>query len=87
MYTIRFIMVDLCPTFSYYFTSALSSQFPMQLCCLLDAILIEHPRLADPQIVESLFIFCVLWSIGATLVQQHETPVRYVSISLIMKID
>ena len=37
--------------------------------------MIDHPRLADPQIIESLFIFCVMWSLGATLIQQPETPV------------
>ena len=49
---------------------------PPQLCSLLDATFIDHPRLADPQIIESLFIFCVTWSIGATLIQQPEMPVR-----------
>ena len=36
----------------------------------------DHPRLADPQVIECLFIYCVMWSIGATLVQKPETPVR-----------
>ena len=60
-----------------------------QLCALLDALLLtDNPRLADPQVIESLFIFCVLWSIGATLVQQHEAPVSAAaSASCMLQVD
>ena len=47
----------------------------LQLCALLDATLVDHPRLNDPQVIESLFIYCVVWSIGSCLVQQPESPV------------
>ncbi len=41
----------------------------MQLCSLLDVTIEDHPRMSDPQILEAVFIFCVLWSIGASIVQ------------------
>ncbi len=37
-----------------------------QLCNLLAATITDHPRMADPQILEALFIFCTIWSLGAT---------------------
>ena len=47
-----------------------------QLCNLLDATLVDNPRLQDSQIIESIFIFCVVWSCGAVLVQQPDCPDR-----------
>jgi dynein heavy chain len=47
-----------------------------QLCTLLDATLIDHPRMADPQLIEALFIFCTVWSIGSVLVQQADNKDR-----------
>lgn len=40
-----------------------------QLCNLLDVTIEDHPRMGDPQILEALFIFCVVWSLGACIVQ------------------
>lgn len=47
-----------------------------QLCTLLDAIVEDHPRMADPQILEAVFIFCVVWSLGACIVQRPDAPDR-----------
>jgi dynein heavy chain len=63
-----------------------------QLCGLLDATLAEaggdgagaaageeggvSSRLLDPQVLEGLFIFCCVWSIGACLVQRPEAKER-----------
>ncbi len=41
-----------------------------QLCSLLEITLVDNPRMSDPAVLESLFIFCVVWSIGATVVQK-----------------
>ena len=46
-----------------------------QLTTLLDCLFTDHPRMGDPQILEALFIFCVMWSIGAALVQRPESQV------------
>jgi len=43
-----------------------------QLCNLLNATISDHPRMQDPQILEALFIFCCVWSIGAVIVQRPE---------------
>ncbi|PNH08033.1 Dynein-1-alpha heavy chain, flagellar inner arm I1 complex [Tetrabaena socialis] len=47
-----------------------------QLCNLLHATINDHPRMSDPQILEALFIFCTVWSLGAALVQRAECPDR-----------
>ncbi|MEW5308429.1 MAG: hypothetical protein WDW38_000392 [Sanguina aurantia] len=47
-----------------------------QLCHLLDASISDHPRMQDPQVLEALFVFCVVWSIGAVMVQQPGAPDR-----------
>lgn len=35
-----------------------------QLCNLLNATITDHPRMSDPQILEAIFIFCTIWSLG-----------------------
>jgi dynein heavy chain len=47
-----------------------------QLCALLDTTIEDHPRMGDPQILEALFVFCVVWSIGAAVVQRSDAPDR-----------
>jgi hypothetical protein len=48
-----------------------------QLCALLDTTIEDHPRMSDPQILEALFVFCVVWSIGAAVVQRSDAPDRW----------
>lgn len=47
-----------------------------QLCNLLDATIEDHPRMADAQIMEAVFIFCLVWSTGSAIVQRPDTPDR-----------
>uniref|UniRef100_A0A383W4S5 Dynein-1, subspecies f n=1 Tax=Tetradesmus obliquus TaxID=3088 RepID=A0A383W4S5_TETOB len=47
-----------------------------QLCKLLDATIIDHPKMQDPQVLDALFVFCCVWSIGALLVQRPEAKER-----------
>nr|Q9SMH3.1 RecName: Full=Dynein-1-alpha heavy chain, flagellar inner arm I1 complex; AltName: Full=1-alpha DHC; AltName: Full=Dynein-1, subspecies f [Chlamydomonas reinhardtii]CAB56598.1 1-alpha dynein heavy chain [Chlamydomonas reinhardtii] len=47
-----------------------------QLCNLLNATITDHPRMSDPQILEAIFIFCTIWSLGAAIVQRPESPDR-----------
>lgn len=47
-----------------------------QLCNLLDITIEDHPRMADPQVLEALFVFCVMWSIGACVVQRPDAADR-----------
>ncbi|GLI59150.1 hypothetical protein VaNZ11_000978 [Volvox africanus] len=47
-----------------------------QLCNLLNITITDHPRMSDPQILEAIFLFCTIWSLGAALVQRPECPDR-----------
>ncbi|KXZ49756.1 DHC2 protein [Gonium pectorale] len=47
-----------------------------QLCNLLNTVITDHPRMSDPQILEAIFIFCTIWSLGAALVQRPDCPDR-----------
>lgn len=38
-----------------------------QLCNLLAATITDHPRMGDPQVLEALFVFCTIWSLGELL--------------------
>ena len=40
-----------------------------QLCSLLEAMLREELKVTDPQVLESIFIFCITWSIGGLIRQ------------------
>ncbi|KAJ7569126.1 hypothetical protein O6H91_01G062100 [Diphasiastrum complanatum] len=40
-----------------------------QLCTLLDSILKDDKLVTTPQSLEAVFIFCIIWSIGAGIVQ------------------
>uniref|UniRef100_A0A6S8LSH1 AAA+ ATPase domain-containing protein n=1 Tax=Dunaliella tertiolecta TaxID=3047 RepID=A0A6S8LSH1_DUNTE len=47
-----------------------------QLCHLLNIVIADNPRMSDPQLMEAAFVFCVVWSIGATIVQRAEANDR-----------
>jgi dynein heavy chain len=38
-----------------------------QLCCLLEALLPSDSKIKDPEILESIFIFAIIWSFGGQL--------------------
>ena len=44
-----------------------------QLCNMLQSILTEERNITDPAVLESVFIFCLTWSIGGALLEEcHE---------------
>ena len=43
--------------------------YAVQLCSMLDAILTEDKEITDPNQLESIVIFCVVWSVGASLLE------------------
>jgi dynein heavy chain len=48
-----------------------------QLCGLLEGLLAQQPQLgSDPVQLEALFLYCLVWSCGAALVQQPGAPDR-----------
>eukprot|EP00955_Chlamydomonas_euryale_P094431 364857-Chlamydomonas_euryale.AAC.16 len=48
-----------------------------QLCMMFDATLkSDRPELADPVVIEALFVMAMVWSVGSVLVQSPETPDR-----------
>jgi dynein heavy chain len=47
-----------------------------QLCSLLDACMTDNARTGDPQIMEALFIFVTIWSVGACVVQVRAAAVK-----------
>ncbi|KAF5830619.1 hypothetical protein DUNSADRAFT_14266 [Dunaliella salina] len=47
-----------------------------QLCHLLNIVTADNPRMSDPQLMEATFVFCVVWSIGATIVQRSDANDR-----------
>jgi len=53
-----------------------------QLCQLLDIVMGDNPRMTDPQLLEATFVFCVVWSIGATIVQVRMTARTRVCVCL-----
>eukprot|EP00899_Mesostigma_viride_P018540 jgi/Mesvir1/26688/Mv20468-RA.1 len=40
-----------------------------QLCTMLQAMLTDERNVSDPQAIESVFVFCLTWSLGAAVVQ------------------
>ena len=50
-----------------------------QLCALLESTLTEDRNIVDPAVLESVFIFCLTWSIGGQLIEEsHEAFDRVV---------
>jgi dynein heavy chain len=47
-----------------------------QLCTMLDILLTEERAVADAQVFEAVFVFCMVWSLGATVVQNSAVQDR-----------
>ena len=45
-----------------------------QLCQLLESTLTEERNIVDPAVLESVFIFCITWSIGGQLLEDCHEP-------------
>jgi len=40
-----------------------------QLCAMLDALVTEEKNIQEPTTLESYMVFCIIWSVGATLLE------------------
>ena len=47
-----------------------------QLCTMLELLMTEERKITDASVMESLFIYCIVWSVGAALVQNSLQPDR-----------
>jgi dynein heavy chain len=45
-----------------------------QLCNMLESTLTEERNISDPAVLESVFIFCLTWSLGGALIEESHEP-------------
>jgi len=71
---IDYVVEGLLPSGEYFAKPACivpctDLNYAVQLCAMLDAILTEDKGITDPSLLEAIVVFCIVWSMGASLLE------------------
>jgi dynein heavy chain len=72
--SVNYVVEGLLPSGEYFpkpatIVAPTDLSLTFQLCAMLDALVTEEKNIMDPNVLECYMVFCIIWSVGATLLE------------------